>query len=123
MCDECRETLRAVLTEAGLQAHTVGCPNRLKRPRLASSTGDVCPGCSAETLVAKPTDSHAKTVTVLVKALKRYGQHELSCELHSEAYGECTCGLDRETKRAAISRGSTPETWGDTSRRCGKPRG
>jgi hypothetical protein len=40
-----------VLTEAGLQAHTVGCPNRLMRVRLASSTGDPCPACLAETVL------------------------------------------------------------------------
>jgi hypothetical protein len=50
---EVEEALLRVLTEAGLQAHRVGCPNRLMRTRLTCSTTDPCPACDAEALVGE----------------------------------------------------------------------
>ena len=46
------EVLDRVLTEAGIQAHKVGCPNKLMRLRLSSSTNNPCPACDAEAALA-----------------------------------------------------------------------
>lgn len=53
----CVEALRRVLTEAGMQAHKHGCPNRLVRPARWDEHRP-CAGCEAEaalidTVVAK----------------------------------------------------------------------
>ncbi len=57
------EMLERTLIEAGLQAHKVGCPNRLMRVRLISSTGDLCPACDAEAILAAAQDASPETPT------------------------------------------------------------
>lgn len=50
--DEVREALEAVLTEAGMQAHKHGCPQRLKRPAKWDESKP-CAGCKAESALAR----------------------------------------------------------------------
>lgn len=52
-----RELLDGVLYEAGLQAHSVGCPNRLMRTRVSRGTVGPCRGCAAEAALASGEES------------------------------------------------------------------